>query len=230
MKKRTLVLGLTVAATVLSTQSVFAHKAGDIIVRAGVATVAPDENSSALNIPALGGEIGGSSARVDNNSQLGITGSWMQSNSWGLGLLAATPFKHDVDAVTGDLGLGTVGAGTVKHLPPTLTVQFFPLPEDSRFQPYVGAGVNYTVFFDESVDRELESVLGKGKLDLKDSWGLALEAGVDLDLGNNWLLNAAVWYLDIDTDAKFRFDSGVTVATSVDIDPWVYALAIGYKF
>ena len=230
MKYRSLALSITLAAAALSAEQVAAYEPGDLIVRAGIATVAPDESSSALNIPALGGDIAGSSADVDSNTQLGITGTYMLNNRWGLGLLAATPFSHDVDATTGDLGLGTVGAGTVKHLPPTLTLQYFPLAADSPFQPYVGAGVNYTVFFGESVDRELESVLGRGKLDLDNSWGLALEAGIDIALGDQWLLNAAVWYLDIETDAAFKFDSGVTVDTNVDIDPWVYALTLGYKF
>ncbi|KJS09701.1 MAG: membrane protein [Gammaproteobacteria bacterium BRH_c0] len=230
MKSIPLALSISLAAVTISAQQVAAYEVGDLIVRAGIATVAPDESSSELAIPALGGDIAGSAASVDDNTQLGITGTYMLNSHWGLGLLAATPFSHDVSAKTGALGLGSVDAATVKHLPPTLTLQFFPLAADSAFQPYIGAGINYTVFFDESVDSELESVLGSGKLDLDDSWGLALEAGVDIALSDKWLLNAALWYLDIDTDAKFKFDSGVSVATKVDIDPWVYALTLGYKF
>lgn len=229
MKKHAIAFTVATATALLSAQA-GAYETGDLILRAGAALVAPDESSSRLDIPALGGKIPGSSASVDDNTQLGLTGTYMLSPNWGLGLLAATPFKHDVSADTGAIGLGSVDAASVKHLPPTLTVQFFPMDSASAFQPYVGAGINYTVFFSESVDSELESVLGNGDIELDDSWGLALEAGVDFDLGNNWVLNAAVWYLDIATEAKFDFDSGVTIKTDVDIDPWVYALTVGYKF
>ncbi|HLS98827.1 MAG TPA: OmpW family outer membrane protein [Porticoccaceae bacterium] len=230
MKLQPIALGLSLAAAAFASHQASAYEASDIILRVGAATVAPDESSSELSSPALGGRVAGSSASVDDNTQLGITGTWMLTPNLGLGLLAATPFEHDVEANTGVLSLGTVDAGSVKHLPPTLTVQYFPMGSGSAIQPYLGAGLNYTTFFSESVAGELESVLGDGSLTLDDSWGLALEAGIDMALGDNWLLNAAVWYLDIDTTATFRFDSGVRVKTDVDIDPWVYALTLGYRF
>ncbi len=207
-------------ALALSAQNAVGYEAGDFVVRVGAATVAPNEDSSALNLAGVG-DIAGSSAGVDSNTQLGITATYMLSSNWGLGLLAATPFEHDVDAETGVLGLGRVDAASIKHLPPTLTLQYFPLEGSSRFQPYVGAGVNYTVFFSEDVDSQLE---------LDDSWGLAAEIGIDVDITDNWFLNATAWYLDIDTEAEFKFDSGARLKTDVDVDPWVYAVTVGYRF
>ena len=203
--------------------SAMAYEAGDIILRAGVASVQPDESSSALKLD--GTALAGTSAGVDNNEQLGLTGTYMLTSNMGIGLLAATPFEHDITAN----GLG-VDAGSAKHLPPTLTLQYFPMDSASDFQPYVGIGINYTAFFDEKVDSELEGVLGSGDLELDDSIGLALEAGVDYAFDEHWVLNAAVWYIDIETSADFKFDSGSRVKADVDIDPWVYMLGIGYKF
>lgn len=204
-----------------------AYEEGDMILRLGAATVAPNDDSDALALN--GGDIAGSEAEVDDNTQLGITFTYMLSDNLGVGVLAATPFEHDVKADTGALGLGTVGAGSVKHLPPTVTLQYFPLDNSSAFQPYVAAGVNYTAFFSEDVDSDLEGVLGSGDLSLDSSWGLALEAGFDYALNENWLISAQVWYLDIDTEAEFRF-AGATLKTDVEIDPWVYNIAVGYKF
>jgi len=208
--------------------SALAYEAGDIIIRAGVASVQPDESSSALNIAGVG-PVAGTSAGVDNSEQLGLTGTYMLTSNIGIGLLAATPFEHDITA----RGLGApIDAGSTKQLPPTLTLQYFPMDSASDFQPYIGIGVNYTAFFDEGVDSDLEIALGEtgGDLELDDSIGLAFEAGFDYAIDEHWLLNATVWYIDIETSADFKFDGGTRITADVDIDPWVYMLAVGYKF
>ncbi len=223
-KVNSLVAGSLLATSlVCGPGSALAYEKGDIILRAGVASVQPDESSSALKLD--GTALAGTRVGVDNNEQLGLTGTYMLTSNMGIGLLAATPFEHDITAN----GLG-VDAGSTKHLPPTLTLQYFPMDSASDFQPYVGIGINYTAFFDEKVDSELEGVLGRGDLELDDSIGLALEAGVDYAFDEHWVLNAAVWYIDIETSADFKFDSGSRVKADVDIDPWVYMLGLGYKF
>ena len=204
--------------------SAMAYEAGDIIIRAGIASVQPDESSSALKLN--GTALGGTSAGVDSDEQLGLTGTYMLTSNLGVGLLAVTPFHNDITAN----GLG-IDAGDTKVLPPTLTLQYFPMDSASDFQPYVGIGVNYTAFFDEQVDSELETALSsRGDLELDDSIGLALEAGFDYAIDEHWILNAAVWYIDIETSADFKFDNGTRVKADVDIDPWVYMLGVGYKF
>ncbi len=207
---------------VLATGKAAAYQPGDFIVRAGVASVQPNEDSGALKLD--GAVLPGTEAGVDNNEQLGLTFTYMLTPDWGLGLLAATPFEHDIRAK----GVG-VDAGSIKHLPPALTLQYFPLDGASRWQPYVGVGVNYTLFFDEQVDGELENLFGSGDLDLDNSWGWAGQLGMDYQLDDHWLVGASVWYLDIDTDATFKFAAN-RITADVDIDPWVYMLGVGYKF
>ena len=202
--------------------SALAYQPGDFIVRAGVASVQPNEDSGNLELDRMA--LPGTGAGVDNNEQIGLSFTYMLTSNWALGLLAATPFEHDIKAK----GVG-VDAGSIKHLPPTLTVQYFPLDASSHWQPYVGLGVNYTLFFDESVDSELEGLFGPGNLKLDNSWGWAGQLGVDYLLDDHWLLNAAIWYLDIDTDATFKFAANRLTA-NVDIDPWVFMLGVGYRF
>ena len=220
------VLASSILATglVCAASSTFAYETGDLILRAGVASVQPDEDSSNLELNGSG--IPGTSAGVDNSEQLGLTVSYMLTPHLGLGVLAATPFEHDIKAN----GLG-LDAGEAKQLPPTITLQYFPMDSASAFQPYVGIGINYTIFFSEDVDSELEAALGtKGDLELDDSFGLAAQIGADYAINEHWVLNASVWYLDIDTDATFKFDDGTRIEADVDVDPWVYMLGLGYRF
>ena len=210
------------AVGMLAAGGAWAYQPGDIIVRAGVASVQPNEDSGALKLD--GAALPGTEAGVGNDEQLGLTLTYMLTSNWGLGLLAATPFEHDIKAK----GVG-VDAGSIKHLPPTLTLQYFPLDAASRWQPYVGVGVNYTLFFDEQVDGELEGLFGPGDLDLDNSFGWAAQAGLDYQLNERWLLNASVWYLDIDTDSTFKFAAN-RITADVDVDPWVYMLGLGYRF
>jgi outer membrane protein len=222
-KINSLVAGSLLATGLVSgAGSAMAYEAGDIILRAGIASVQPDESSSDLNVN--GGDLAGTGAGVDGDEQLGLTGTYMLTSKIGIGLLAATPFEHDITAN----GLG-VDAGDTKQLPPTLTLQYFPMESSSVFQPYVGIGVNYTAFFDEGVSSDLESAYGSGDLELDDSIGLAAQVGFDYAIDEHWLLNASVWYIDIDTEADFQFDA-VRIQADVDIDPWVYMVGVGYKF
>jgi outer membrane protein len=206
-----------------------AYEAGDVILRAGAATVAPNDSSSTVKLNGAP-VVAGGEARVGNDTQLGLTGTYMFTPSVGLGLLAATPFNHDITA-NGKLAgaLGTNKIGSTEHLPPTLTAQYF-FNNSSIVTPYVGVGVNYTTFFHNNVDSSLETALGgHSSMKLSDSWGLAAQGGMDVSLGNNWLLNASVWYIDIDTQATINSPAG-KVKTDVKIDPWVYMVGVGYKF
>lgn len=222
-------IATTMATIVLlgASAQVNAHQAGDLMVRAGIANVNPDASSSALILD--GTAIGRSQADVDDNTQLGLTFTYMLTDKLGLDVLASTPFTHDIDAFTGDLGLGTVDAGEATHLPPTISLLYFPAQPGQKFQPYIGAGINYTIFFEEDVASELEGVLGRGSLEVDDSVGLALQAGFDYQLTEKMYFNAAVWWVDIDTDAEFEFAAN-RITTDVEIDPFVYMLSIGWKF
>lgn len=223
-----IVLPLTLGCAVAT--SAVAHEAGDIILRAGIVTVAPNDDSDAINLPGDPMTTLPSGVEVGDDTQLSLIGAFMVTDQWAVELLAATPFEHDIDVP--DLG---IDAGTIKHLPPTLSMQWYPRGGQAGWQPYVGLGVNYTYIYDEDIDPALSdalgSVLGAGsaRLDLDDSFGYAAQAGVDIPLNRNWMLNAGVWYLDIETTADVVTDVG-TVSFDVDIDPWVYNIGIAYRF
>ncbi len=212
MKKLT---ALVLAAATLAPAASFAHEAGDFIFRAGTATVRPNAGSDDV----LGG-LGHFNA--NNNTQLGLTFSYMVTDNIGVELLAATPFEHKVSL--GELG----NIATVHHLPPTLMAQYYFGSKEDKLRPYLGAGINYTFFFDEKFNSGAKQ-LGLSDLDLSSSWGFAAQAGMDYMLTENWMLNASLWWMDIDTDVKFKFN-GAQQKVDTRLDPFVFMFGIGYRF
>lgn len=232
----TVLLATLLAATGTAVQ---AYEKGDWVLRVGATTVDPDTDSDTINLP-TGLEA---EADVDDDTQLGIIPAYMITDDFGFELLAATPFEHDIEAQgKGAINGTNLNAGSTKHLPPTIMFQWYPRGGNSGWQPYVGAGINYTVFFDEDVDGDLKGLLGDltdgavddADLDLDESFGVAFQAGVDVPFSEHWAFNAAVWYIDIDTTAKItpkvNGNSADSVKFDVDIDPWVYNIGIAYKF
>lgn len=193
------------AATLATSSQAFAYGAGDFFTRVGVAQVSPKSNNGSL-------VDGAFSVDVQNKTDFAFTLGYRFHDKVGIELLAALPFKHDIE-LNGD------NLASTKHLPPTLTLQYYPMGgTDSRVQPYAGVGINYTRFSNES--------LAIGDLDLDNSWGIAGQLGVDLLIDDNWALNAAAWYIDIDTDAKINGQA----AGTVEIDPVVVMAGISYRF
>lgn len=190
---------LATSIAVFGSSQVMAYEAGDIMVKAGVIHVAPKDDS------------GFGDVKVKSDTQIGLTGTYMVTPQVGIELLAATPFKHSIE-VNGDR------LGTTKHLPPTVSAQYYPMDPSSAIQPYVGAGLNMTFFFDEA-----GAVKGSAAGPLSDSFGLSVSAGINYDIDDKFLANVGVWYIDIDTELDGADET-------VEIDPIVVMAGVGYKF
>lgn len=210
----TLVSAALAATLGLAAGPAAAVQQGDVLVRVGVAHVAPDADSDP--VPGFGAA---SKVDVDSASSLGLNFTYMLTDNIGAQVLAAWPFKHDIEGAGSIAGAGKVAE--TKHLPPTVTLQWHFAPQ-SNIRPFVGAGINYTNFFSEKTTGAIAGT----SLKLDDSWGLAAEAGVDVDINNNWFVSGQVWYMDIDTEATVN---GVA-SFDVNIDPWVFMVGVGTKF
>jgi outer membrane protein len=185
-----------------------AVQAGDWLIRGGVGHVAPTGESG--TVPVVGGKV-----EADSATSLAVNFTYMLSDNLGLELLGALPFKHDL---THD-SLGKVGE--TKQLPPTLLLVYNFAPK-SGVRPYAGIGLNYTTFFSEKTT----GALANTSLKLDDSFGLAVEAGVDVDINKDWFFNASLWRMDIDTEA----DSSLLGKFDVAIDPWAMIVGVGMRF
>jgi len=191
-----------------------AHQAGDVIFRVGTATVRPTEGSD--NVLGLG------SFNINNNTQMGLTLGYMFTDNIGMELLAATPFQHKV-------GLQSTGTiAEVKQLPPSLMAQYYFGDRQDKLRPYLGVGINYTTFYDTDFNQTGRDA-GLSDLSVKDSWGVATQAGLDYNLDDNWLINMSVWWMDIDTEVKFKA-GGEQQNINTRIDPWVFMFGVGYRF
>ena len=203
------VMSMTVFAfSMANNTKAYAADKGDWLLRFGAIQVSPNDSSGTLS----GAPTVGVSAEYD--TQAFVTISYMFEDHLAVELLASTPFTHTISAtgaLTGDIA-------TVKQLPPTLSVQYHFSPK-AAISPYVGAGINYTIFFDEKATAVISSI----KLD--NSWGLAVQAGADIDLGDNWFANVDLRYIDIETTATTNLGT-----VDVSIDPWIVSLGVGFKF
>lgn len=217
MKKTALVIILGGA---LLAGSAMAHQAGSVIFRAGAVTV--DANSSSTTKTPIDVDL-----NVKNNTQLGLTGTYMFTDNIGIELLGATPFSHKINAKVPLLGadenLGRVAI--VKQLPPSLYAQYYFFDADSKVRPYVGAGVNYTRFYHaKSVHPAVTNLDVK-----KHSFGPVANLGVDVKLTDNIYFNAAAWYTHIKTTAKFSA-LGADHEVKLKLDPLVYFAGFGVRF
>ena len=203
MKLVTTLLATSIA--VLGSSQVMAYEAGDIMIKAGVINVAPKNDSGIDGV------------KVKDDTQLGLTGTYMLTPQIGIEVLAATPFKHTVE-------LDGNKIGTTKQLPPTVSVQYYPMDSNSALQPYVGAGLNMTFFFDEA-----GAVKGNSLGPLGDSFGLSVSAGVNYDIDEHFMANIGVWYMDIDSELEGS-NSALGKDYDVEIDPIVIMVGAGYKF
>ena len=132
-------------------------------------------------------------------------------------IAATTPHKMKDKGST----LGDVYLGTVWLLPPTLTAQYHFMPK-SPVSPYVGAGVNYTVFYNaDAPGTTVKSI------SYDNNFGWALQAGIDYNIAGRWFLNADVKKLFLSTKAHIN---GGTIIGDVDLDPWIFGLGLGYRF
>ena len=109
--------------------------------------------------------------------------------------------------------------GSIKALPPSLLLQYH-FTELGALKPYIGAGVNYTIF------SKRHNLAGGAAEVEQSSVGLAAQVGFDYELNKNWSINADVKYVQIKTDVKLN---GATQG-SVDLNPITAGVGVGYRF
>lgn len=155
-----------------------------------------------------GGAAGAAGLSVKDKTIPEFDISYYFTPNWAAELVLTYPQKHDIRA-------GGAKIGTVKELPPTLLAQYH-FTQFGAFKPYLGAGINYTRFSDAKDTGGTRIALKKN------SWGAALQAGVDYALDKNWSLN-----LDV---KKVYMDTTVTGVGKLKLDPVLVGVGVGYRF
>ena len=180
------------------------------LIRLRMIDVIPDESA---DIDIIGGD-----AKISDQIVPELDISYFFTENVAAELILATN-PHDV-SVTGT-SLGDVDLGDVTLLPPTLTLQYHFAPRAS-FRPYVGAGVNYTMFYDNDPGDAVS-------VNYDNSFGFALQAGADIPVNDTYFFNVDVKKLFLSTDVTV--DAGVaTIGADVDINPWILGVGVGRRF
>tara|TARA_R110002096_G_C14661942_1_gene728503 strand:+ start:31652 stop:32281 length:630 start_codon:yes stop_codon:yes gene_type:complete len=207
---KTILAGLgLIAVSMVTSEMAAAQEAGDLFVRARAIYVMPDESATT----SIGGTVG-----IDNKIVPEVDFTYFIADNIGLELIAATT-KHNIDVI--GTAVGDAPLGSAWLLPPTLSLQYH-MPTGNGLKPYVGAGVNYTFFYSENAAGGIIN-----DINLSDSFGFSLQAGVDFELSEDLFFNVDVKKLFLKTDASIN--SG-TITADVKINPWIIGAGIGKKF
>jgi outer membrane protein len=135
--------------------------------------------------------------------------------------------KHEIDGKGTIAPLGEIADTWI--FPPALTLQYH-FTGMGKFEPYVGAGVQYINFFDTGTG---QNRLGATSVSIDDAWGFTLQAGLDVGLGNGWSLNFDVKKTWLDTTVTWHNNAalgGLNVVGDADLDPWIFSAGLGYRF
>lgn len=181
--------------------SASALEEGDWIIRIGGAKINVMASSDELITEGAGVLEG---TEIDVGDKSGFAGSlgYMLTENWGIEVLFGQPFSHDVMPNAELAGLiGPANIVSFKHIPPVLSLNYHFNVNGGNIRPYIGGGINYVHFFDEETTGGLKN-LGYTEVAIEDSWGLALQAGIDYDLSKNIFVNFNVRWVDVNTEAK----------------------------
>ena len=219
MKKILLLLALLEAFTCVAAHA----ETGNIVVRLRATHVAPDESSH------LGAQT---DATYGTGTAAALYGSAGAKLEVGSNTIPEIDFSYYITKnIAAELILAL---GSVNLLPPTLTAQWHFMP-DQMIDPYLGAGAAFVLGMDRSLTANV-GALGLPIRTDRHAFGAALQAGVDVNLQDKWLLNFDVKKLWFSTDVKLDgtaaglVPAGYQKIDNLDVDPWVVSIGFGKKF
>lgn len=190
------------------------------LVRGRLLRVAPNDSSGPVST------LPGSGVEVEGDTTIELDFTYLFTRNLGVELILGTS-KHTLKGDGTIRALGKIGEA--RTLPPVVSLQYHFAPDAPDFRPYIGIGVNYTRFYDESVTASLEAALGPTKLDIDSSTGLVGQVGVDIPIGPRWFVNLDAKYVVIETEATLR-SGGVRRTVDIDLNPWFLGFGIGTRF
>jgi outer membrane protein len=117
----------------------------------------------------------------------------------------------------------------VTHLSPILTPSHYFNDTPNKFLAYIGADINNP----KMLEKEYTSVstfAGLDALTLVNSFGIAAKVGADYVLNDKWFINGSTRWIDINTEASFNLSDGEDAVEIIEVDPWVYSMALGFRF
>lgn len=206
-----------------------AQTAGTWMLRGGVTHISPQVSSGCLSAPDFGDGPGGCTrADVSSNTQLSGGVSYMYTDHWAVDVPVALPFKHKIIGAGSVLGAGQMAE--VKALPFTVFMQYRFNEASAKFRPYIGLGLTYAYFFDETGSGKLTALTNPGgaptSLSVDSKWRLTPQIGATIALNDKWFMD--MHYSRTNLSTTTRFSSGQHM--DMKLNPSSYGVEIGYKF
>ena len=217
---RATLIGALLAGSALSAPAFAQDKiagAGDIVVRLRGISIIPNESASTS---VIGGDVD-----ISNEPVPEIDFSYFVTDAIAVELIAGSARHH---VVASDTALGNIDLGFVRHVPPTLTLQYHQQGL-GPVKPYLGAGINYTFFTEQDAEGF--------NVDYDNSFGWAVQIGSDFKINDRWFANFDLKYIAIQTDVDISTNltpgdasSRVDLTSDVKINPLVLGFGIGTRF
>ncbi|MGM9513430.1 OmpW/AlkL family protein [Roseateles sp. DB2] len=170
----------------------------------------------AVNLDSANKDTTGLDLSVNNKVIPEVDFSYFFSPNLAAELILTYPQKHTLSA-------GGAEIGTLKHLPPTLSLQYHFAPNDT-FRPYVGAGLNYTIFSNVEFAPAVDTALSPSVKHT--SMGLSLQIGFDYEISKNLYLNVDIKKVQIGTKV---YAKGTEVG-KFKVDPLLVGVGLGFRF
>lgn len=217
----------TIFSALIASTPLMAIDQGDILINARILNIAPDVGSNDIT-DLSGASAGLGGIDVDDAYSLGVDITYMITSNFGVELMLDTSSKHDIKGAN---GLPVQNVGDVTVLPPSLIAVWHFMPKNN-IRPYVGAGLNYTMFFSESTTSELTSGLGATStgLSVDDTLSLIAQVGVDVDINKEWYVSFDAKYIDMDTTATIQVDGADAAKVDFDVNPLILGIGVGTRF
>ena len=188
-------------------------QAGAFLVRGRLIDVIPQTSSSSISV--IGGDVNVTSTLAPE-----VDFSYFVTDNLSAELIAATT-RHTMSA--SNTAIGPVQVGTTWVLPPALTLQWHFLPKET-FSPYVGAGINYTFFYDSKGPGSGSPIT---RVSMQNNVGAVIQAGVDWNISGRLYANVDVKQIFLNTQASLN--SGAIVAKTA-LNPTVVGAGMGWRF
>jgi outer membrane protein len=215
---------LAVAAALCVSASASAQSAGTWSVAAGINQVTPKVESGTLSAPT----IPGVKNDVGKDTQPLLIINYAITDNISASTFIGTPYKHDQIGAGSLQGVGKIG--TVEALPATLLAQYHFFDAKAKFRPYIGAGLTYAYFRNETGSGVLTALAdtgGKGTtFKAESAWGSTIKIGANYALTDKWFAGLSVSKTYVKTTS--RFSTGQTI--SMSLDPVSVVIAVGYHF
>lgn len=216
-----------------------AQSAGSNVVNLGWFHFSPNDSSDPLQLVSPGPSvtIPGSGAKIKDADTVGVALTHFFTDNFAVTADVGVPPKFKLDGSGSVSSLGQIGSA--KQWSPAIVAKWFFGDAESKFRPFVGAGVTYVWYSDVQLSQSLQGLVTQGhgtaSADLSSSWAPVANLGAVYNFDKNWSVGLSVSYIPLKTDADITgtvagLGVPIKAKTSLKIDPLVTFLSVGYRF